>query len=460
MCLLTATVSIPSLRPPPCNQNNLANCKPASKLQVGVFFAALYTLALATGGTKPNISTIGADQFDEFDKKERSHKISFFNWWNFSIFLGTLFANVILVYVQDNVGWSLGYGLPTIGLAISLVVFFAGTPFYRHKLPQGSPFTKMARVLLAALRKWRVSLPEDSAELYELDIEEYAQRGKFRIHSTNSLRFLNKAAIKAGRNSPWMLCTVTQVEETKQMLKMIPILIAMFIPAAMIAQVNTLFVKQGTTLNRHTLAMLISIVVYDRYLTKIMRSWTKNPRGISLLQRIGVGLSLHIVIMLVASIVERRRLRFARDHGVFQSGETVPLTIFTLLPQYALMGVSDAFLIVGKSEFFYDQAPESMKSLGTSYSLVTYGIGNFLSSVLLGGISKFTKRGGRHGWILDNLNASHLDYYYALLSALSVFNLVFFVFVSKLYVYKAELYESNEEPMKDIGKGYDEESEI
>ena len=190
MCLLTVTVSVPSLRPPPCKQANTTSCKPASRVQVGVFFAALYILALGTGGTKPNISTIGADQFDEFDPKERAHKISFFNWWMFSVFLGTLFANIILVYIQDNVGWSLGYGLPTIGLAISLAIFFAGTPFYRHKVPQGSPFTRMAQVLVAALRKWRVPLPKDLSELHELDTEEYRKGGKFRIHPTNSLRLV------------------------------------------------------------------------------------------------------------------------------------------------------------------------------------------------------------------------------------------------------------------------------
>ncbi|MQM15709.1 hypothetical protein Taro_048665 [Colocasia esculenta] len=188
MCLLTLAVSVRPLKPPVCHQANPANCQKASTLQLGVFFAALYTLALGTGGTKPNISTIGADQFDDFDPKERKHKLSFFNWWMFSIFLGTLFANTALVYIQDNVGWTLGYGLPTLGLAISVAIFVAGTPFYRHKLPQGTPFTKMARVIVASVRKWRVPLPDDSKELHELDLDEYLKKGKFRIDSTPSLR--------------------------------------------------------------------------------------------------------------------------------------------------------------------------------------------------------------------------------------------------------------------------------
>lgn len=157
-------------------------------MQLAVFYGSLYTLAVGTGGTKPNISTIGADQFDDFDPKEKAHKLSFFNWWMFSIFIGTFFANTVLVYIQDNVGWSLGYGLPTTGLAISIVIFLAGTPFYRHKVPSGSPFTRMAKVIVAATRKSHVSVPNDPKELYELDLEEYTRKGKFRIDSTPTLR--------------------------------------------------------------------------------------------------------------------------------------------------------------------------------------------------------------------------------------------------------------------------------
>ncbi|XP_016183414.1 protein NRT1/ PTR FAMILY 5.3-like isoform X2 [Arachis ipaensis] len=360
MSLLTLSVSLPSLKPPQCHEADVTKCEKASTLHLAVFYGALYTLALGTGGTKPNISTIGADQFDDFDPKEKSHKLSFFNWWMFSIFIGTLFANTVLVYIQDNVGWTLGYGLPTLGLALSIMIFFAGTPFYRHKLPSGSPFTRMAKVIVASIRKWNVIVPSDPKDLYELDLEEYAKNAKVRIDSTPTLRFLNKACVNTGSShNAWMLCPVTQVEETKQMLRMIPILVSTFVPSTMVAQINTLFVKQGTTLDRAigrsfsippaslgafvTLSMLICVVIYDRFFVKIMQKLTHNPRGITLLQRMGIG------------------LEHSSEHK---------------------------------------------------------------------------------GWILNNLNASHLDYYYALLAVLNFLNLIFFLVVVKFYVYRAEVSDS------------------
>ncbi|KAJ0967518.1 hypothetical protein J5N97_024435 [Dioscorea zingiberensis] len=452
MCLLTIAVSVPSLTPRSCGAN--PNCsEKATPLQLGVFFTALYILAIGTGGTKPNIAIMGADQFDEFDPKERADKLSYFNWWMFSIFFGTLFANTVLVYIQDNIGWTLGYALPTLGLIISIVIFIVGTPFYRHKLPSSSPFTKMARVLIATSRKWRLQVPDDPKELHELDLNEYASNRKYRIHHTQTLRILDKAAVKTSSESPWMLCPMTQVEETKQMLRMIPILFTTFVPSIMVAQGNTLFVKQGANLDRHigphfkippaclqafiTISMLFTIVIYDRWFVPFIRKWTKNPRGITLLQRLGIGVALHIIIMMVASLTEHWRLRAVKTHGLEAGGE-VPITIFILLPQFVLMGVSDALMDVAKTEFFYDQAPETMKSLGTSYSYTSMGVGSFLSSYLLSTVSRITKKNGHKGWISNNLNASHLDYYYAFFAILNLLNIFFFLILSRFYVYKTE----------------------
>ncbi|KAJ6812407.1 protein NRT1/ PTR FAMILY 5.2-like [Iris pallida] len=252
-----------------------------------------------------------------------------------------------------------------------------------------------------------------------------------------------------------MLCAVTQVEETKQIIKMLPVLAVTFIPSCVPAQILTLFVKQGSTLDRSmgprfkipaaslaafvTIFMLISIVVYDRFFVPAVRRYTKNPRGITMLQRMGIGLAMHVVIMLVAVLAERKRLSVIREEALFDAKTIVPLSIFILLPQYALMGVADAFVEVAKLEFFYDQAPEGMKSLGTSYYSTSLGIGNFLSSFILSTVSDTTRRGGGEGWIQNNLNTSRIDYYYGLFAVLSAVNLLLYIGVTKFYVYRSDV---------------------
>ncbi|KAG6785471.1 hypothetical protein POTOM_011204 [Populus tomentosa] len=427
-------------------ENSVQKCRDDSGSRIvlvkDIFYGALYIIALAagSGGTKPNISTMGADQFDGFQPKE-DRKLSFFNWWMFSIFFGTLFSNT-LVYIQDNVGWTLGYALPTLGLAVSIIVFLVGTPFYRLKLPAESPFTRMAQVLVAAVKKWKVPIPDDPKQLHELSLDEYIGSGKELTiplllvpatltiiiqHSQHQntciiiyLPFLDKAAVESGSSSPWMLCPVTQVEETKQMIKMLPVWAATFIPSTILAQVHTLFIKQGTVLDR-------SMALHK----KTERNYTAAENGI--------GFMLHVIVMITACLAERKRLSVAREHNIIGKNEVVPLSIFILLPQFVLMGVADNFVEVAKIEFFYDQSPEGMKSLGTSCFTSSLGIGNFLGSFILSTVSKITKKHGHKGWILDNLNLSHLDYYYAVLAILSFLNFLLYLVAANFFVYNVDV---------------------
>ncbi|GLJ37735.1 hypothetical protein SUGI_0766700 [Cryptomeria japonica] len=409
MVILTLAVSLPSLKPPKCAKD--------------------------VSGTKPNISTIGADQFDEFEPKERAQKVSFFNWWMFSVCFGALFANTFLIYIQEDVNFTVGYGVHTLGLIISVGIFLVGTPFYRHELQKGNPFGRIAQVIVAAVCKWRLKVPADAQELYELEPNAYLVKGRFPISNTPILRFLDKAAIKNDSiSNPWRLCTVTQVEETKLMIKLLPIWVAMFIPSTILAQVNTLFIKQGNTLKRNmgphfeipsgclsafvTISMLVSIVIYGRGLVKLFRKLTGKPRGITMLQRIGIGLLIDTILMVVAAITEQQRIRVVKTHGLEGNPKAVaPLTVFILLPQFILRGLRDAFLEVGKLEFFYDRSPESMQSIGTALFATTFGIGNFISASLLTTVVDITvswlyvyKRetseafGGSHG-----MNAIHQE---------------------------------------------------
>ncbi|KAI6668773.1 hypothetical protein NL676_007178 [Syzygium grande] len=127
MILLTLSVSLPSLSPPSCGpgvKEEDCNLK-ATPFQVGFFYFALYVIAFGNGGTKPNISSMGADQFDNFEPRERVQKASFFNWWMRSVFTGVLFANTVMMYIQDNVGWDVGYGIQTVGLGLALLAWEA-----------------------------------------------------------------------------------------------------------------------------------------------------------------------------------------------------------------------------------------------------------------------------------------------------------------------------------------------
>ncbi|XP_022764833.1 protein NRT1/ PTR FAMILY 5.1-like [Durio zibethinus] len=456
MVLLTTAVSLKSLKPSCTN----GVCNKASTLQIAFFYSSLYIIALGAGGTKPNISTFGADQFDDFNPHEKELKVSFFNWWMFSSFLGALFATLGLVYIQENLGWGLGYGIPTVGLLFSLFVFYIGTPIYRHKVRKTeSPAGDLIEVPVTAFKNRKLQLPNNPSQLHEHEPQHYINSGKRQVHYTPIFRFLDKAAIKDG-NSGRPPCTVTQVEGTKLVLGMLLIWLVTLIPSTIWAQINTLFVKQGTTLDRSlgssfqipaaslgsfvTLSMLLSVPMYDRYFVPFMRRKTGNPRGITLLQRLGIGFCIQVIAIAIAYAVEVRRMHVVRVHQIVGPKEIVPMNIFWLLPQYVLLGIADVFNAIGLLEFFYDQSPEDMQSLGTTFFTSGIGVGNFLNSFLVTMVDKITGRGNNKSWIGDNLNDSHLDYYYGFLLVISTLNLGVFLWASSKYIYKRETKEVNE----------------
>ncbi|KAF5453738.1 hypothetical protein F2P56_028614 [Juglans regia] len=458
MVLLTTVVSLKSLRPSCTN----GVCNKASSSEISFFYLSLYTIAIGAGGTKPNISTFGADQFDDFNPHEKELKVSFFNWWMFSTFLGALVATLGLVYIQDNLGWGLGYGIPTAGLLLSLFIFYIGIPIYRHKVRKTkSPARDLIRVPIAAFKNRKLQLPNNPSELYEFELQHHTSSGKRQVHHTTIFRFLDKAAIKDDSlDASRPPCTVTQVEGAKLILGMILIWLVTLIPSTIWAQINTLFVKQGTTLNRSlspnfripaaslgsfvTLSMLIFVPMYDRYFVPFMRRRTGNSRGITMLQRLGIGFFIQVIATGVAFAVEVRRMHVIRVNHIVGPKQIVPMSIFWLLPQYVLLGIADVFNAIGLLEFFYDQSPENMQSLGTTFFTSGIGVGNFLNSFLVTMVDKITGRDGGKSWIGNNLNDCHLDYYYVFLLLISIINLGAFLWASSKYVYKKEITEAKE----------------
>ncbi|KAE8648290.1 hypothetical protein Csa_017802 [Cucumis sativus] len=211
MCTLTLSASVPALKPAECVG---FMCPPASAAQYMVFFLGLYLIALGTGGIKPCVSSFGADQFDDTDPAERVKKGSFFNWFYFSINIGALISSSFLVWIQDNAGWGLGFGIPAVFMGLAIVSFFSGTKLYRFQKPGGSPITRMCQVLVASFHKRNLTVPSDSNLLYEVQDKSSAIEGSRKLEHSDELRCLDKAAVisdaelKSGDFSdPWRLCT-------------------------------------------------------------------------------------------------------------------------------------------------------------------------------------------------------------------------------------------------------------
>lgn len=246
-----------------------------------------------------------------------------------------------------------------------------------------------------------------------------------------------------GPNNPWKLCTVTQVEEAKCILKMLPIWLCTIMYSVIFTQMASLFVEQGDVMASKLknfripaasmsafdiCSVLIWTGVYRHVVLPVSRSLTGNPKGLTELQRMGTGLIIGMIAMIAAGVTEIQRLKF-----VSPGSKKSSLSIFWQVPQYVLVGASEVFMYVGQLEFFNGQAPDGIKSFGSSLCMASMSLGNYVSSLLINIVMEVTTRDGGPGWIPDDLNAGHMDRFYFLIAGLTAVDFVIYVYCAKWY---------------------------
>ncbi|KAI8024873.1 Protein NRT1/ PTR FAMILY 4.3 [Camellia lanceoleosa] len=459
--LLSIQAHLPQLKPPQCNMatTNIGDhCLEAKGLKALIFFVALYLVALGSGCVKPNMISHGADQFNKDNPKQSKKLSTYFNAAYFAFSVGELVALTILVWVQTHSGMDIGFGVSAAAMAMGLISLVCGTVVYRNKPPQGSIFTPIAQVFVAAILKRKLVCPSSPQMLHgsqskvpdnHITVSSNAASGNLLLH-TDRFRFLDKACIKIQDNSmnntkesPWRLCTVTQVEQVKILISVIPIFACTIVFNTILAQLQTFSVQQGSSMNTQLsktfhippaslqsipyIMLIVIVPLYDTFFVPFARRFTGHASGITPLQRIGFGLFLATFSMVSAALMENKR----RNSAV---NENKILSIFWITPQFLIFGLSEMFTAVGLIEFFYKQSLKGMQAFLTAITYCSYSFGFYLSSVLVSLVNKITSSSSNGGWLSDNdLNHDRLDLFYWMLAVLSFLNFFNYLFWARWY---------------------------
>lgn len=272
-------------------------------------------------------------------------------------------------------------------------------------------------------------------------------------------RCLNKACIIKSREKdlndqglpidPWSLCTVKEVEELKALIKVLPIWSTGIVIAVTISQYS-FHLFQAKTMDRRfissfkipagsfgvfaILTLTVWVTLYDLAIVPVLSKFTKQPRGLSFKQRMGIGLVISCLATAVSAVVERRRRRIAIHEGFSDNPNgVVSMSAMWLIPQNCLTGLGEAFNAIGQIEFYYSQFPKSMASISVSLFGLGMAMGNVLASIIVSCVNDLSKKGGGVSWVSNNLNQGHYDYYYWLLTLFCVANFFYYLLCSRLY---------------------------
>lgn len=464
LVILTVQARSPSLMPPHCDPKLSIPCQELSGGKAAMLFLGLYLVALGVGGIKGSLPAHGAEQFDENTPQGRKQRSTFFNYFVFCLSCGALIAVTLVVWVEDNKGWVWGFGISTISIFLSIPIFLAGSATYRNRIPSGSPLTTILKVLVAATLNSCVrrspsvaaasmaTSPSYHAPNSKEAEEENAKTRESTDTATESLKFLNKAVVEKPVHKA-LECTLQQVEDVKVVLKVLPIFASTIMLNCCLAQLSTYSVEQAATMNTKLGSLrvppaslpifpvtfiIILAPIYDHLIIPFARRVTKSEMGITHLQRIGIGLFLSIIAMAVAAFVEIKRKRVATISGLLDSKKPLPISFFWIAFQYLFLGSADLFTLAGLLEFFFTEAPASMRSLATSLSWASLAMGYYLSSVIVSLVNDATGISKHRPWLSGaNLNHFHLERFYWLLCVLSVLNFLNYLLWAIRYKYRS-----------------------
>ncbi|KAL0874378.1 hypothetical protein Bca101_024083 [Brassica carinata] len=423
------------------------------KLEPLCVHAKLLLVALGLGVLNPSLQAFGADQLDhdldhdhETSPQVKSNRKSqFFQWWYFGVCAGSLLGVTVMAYIQDTFGWVLGFAIPTASMFLLIFLFLCGSGVYAYA-DQGldlkaKPFQRILEFLKGAVsRRSKITL-ESNHDLNAMELE-LQEKPLCNCSNTGSSTTSKTSADEKSCESNFL-----GLETVKLLLRLLPIWTMLLTFAVIFQQPATFFTKQGMAMKRNigpnfkippatlqstiTLSIILLMPLYDKVLIPMAKKITKNEKGIPVMERMGIGMFLSIVAIVIAALVERKRLKISQKMKTSPNFSD-PLSIFWLLPQYILLGVSDIFTVVGMQEFFYSEVPVRMRTMGFALYTSVFGVGSFVSAALISAIESYTSsRGRKHNWFADDMSEARLDNYYWLLAITSAISFLMYTVICK-----------------------------
>lgn len=452
MTLLWMTSMFPWMKPSPCPRFG-HGCESATPLQFLVLYTSFALISIGAGCVRPCSIAFGADQVNNGENPNNERVLdSFFQWYYASTGLATVIALTLVVYIQDQFGWLIGFGVPASLMVLSLIAFLLGSPLYVHVPPEKNLFIGLIQVPVAAFRKRKINLSLPEA------VEHYFNGNESNIRiPIDKLRCLNKACyIVDGKRElnpdgsakdPWSLSTVEQVESLKAILRLMPLWSTGIM--MLIIVTNTFTTLQAKIMDRHITSgfeipagsfTVLSVVIitfwvafYDRVVVPLLAKYCGMPRGPDPRIRMALGLLLSCIAMIIAGVVESIRRKMAIDNGMEDQPNVVGMSAMWLAPQLVLIGLAEATNAVGQIEFYHAHLSKAMSSLAMAIFTLGMAVSSLVGGLLIDLVDVFSSARGKESWLSTDLNKGHLDYYYFLLAFLVFINFLYFLICCRVY---------------------------
>ncbi|KIW99723.1 uncharacterized protein Z518_11136 [Rhinocladiella mackenziei CBS 650.93] len=360
-----------------------------------VFMLGLIIMGFGTGGFKPNISPLIAEQIDvpsayvkTLPSGERVivdpiiTQSRIYHYFYLFINIGALVGQIGMVYAEKYVGFWLSFLLPTLAFCTTPFVMWWGRKRYQQRPPAGSVVTKAFRCLFYGMKgRW--------------SLNPYTMWK--RTHDGSLWEVVKPSNIQPSQRPKWMTFDDAWVDEVRRGFAACAVFCWYPIYWLAYGQLTNNFTAQAGTMtlngvpndvvnNLDPFALIIFIPICDSFLYPGLRRLGFNFTAI---KKITVGFWTAAAAMVWAAVVQYYIYKKSpcgfQANNCFNEDGTVnpaPISVWVQTGCYVLIALSEIFASITSLEYAYSKAPKNMRSLVQSIALFTNAISAAIAEAL------------------------------------------------------------------------------
>jgi POT family proton-dependent oligopeptide transporter len=349
---------------------------------LAAFIVGLIIMGIGTGGFKPNISPLIAEQIPHdrmFTRKLKSGETVIvdpavtlsrvYNWFYMFINVGALVGQLTMAYAERYVGFWLAFLLPTMMFCLTLPVLYLCRNIYARTQPEGSVLQPALKLVIRGM-KGRIHLNPIRTYRHLTD-------GTFWEN-------LKPSAIAPQDRPKWMEFDDNWVMEVRRGLAACKVFVWYPLYWLTYNQINNNLTSQASTMQLHgvpndilsnldPLALIILIPFCDMIFYPFLRRIGIN---FSPIKRITAGFLTGAAAMIWAAIIQVYIYR-----GPCGSSPSSPsctqktnINVWAQTGSYVLIAISEIFASITSLEYAFSKAPKNMRSMVQAVALFTSAI--------------------------------------------------------------------------------------
>ncbi|ORY01223.1 PTR2-domain-containing protein [Basidiobolus meristosporus CBS 931.73] len=335
------------------------------------YIVSLFVIGMGTGGIKPLVSPMAADQYNQTELEVRVvngervvidpelNAQHLYNWFYWAINVGSLIGGIITPLIALHVGFWLAFLIPTVMFAVAIIIFVSGNKFYNKVPPSGdSAIVKFYHCYMYARKRARKATQKLSSTL------DAAKSTCPNIPpETEEERSLRRWDDRF-------------VDDIKQTLMACKIFIPMTVYWISYNQITSNLISQAVVMklppglpndiitNIDPICIVIFIPIMDMLVYPALRKINRSPRPMT---RITLGFWLGALAMVASALVQNEIYRR-------QDANEPKLNVWWQIPAYFLIALSEIFASITSLEYSYTHAPDSLKGMVSALSLLPNAI--------------------------------------------------------------------------------------